>query len=46
MQDGLEEYQRRRLGGWKSDLSFSQWEELTQDISYEEWGVPAPEEFD
>jgi len=45
-EQGLEEYQRRRLGGWESALSFSQLEELTRGISYAEWGIPAPEEFD
>ena len=43
---GLEEYRRRRLGGWETDPPFFQLEDLTRDISYSEWGIPAPEEFE
>ncbi len=43
---GLEEYRRRRLGGWESTPPFSQLADLTRGISHAEWGVPAPEEFD
>jgi len=45
-EDGLAEYLRRRLGGWESDPHFSELEKLTRDITYAEWGVPAPDEFD
>ena len=45
-EQGLEKYRRRRLGGWETDPPFSQLEDLTRDISYSEWEIPAPEEFD
>jgi hypothetical protein len=43
---GLIEYRRRRLDGWKSAPPFPELEELTEGISYAEWGVPEPDEFD
>ena len=43
---GLAEYRRRRLGGWESDPPFSELEKLTRDITYAEWGIPAPDEVD
>jgi len=45
-EQGLMEYQRRRLGGWESNPPFSELEELTRGISHAEWDVPAPDEFD
>ena len=45
-EQGLTEYYRRKLGGWESDPPFAELEELTRDISYAEWDVPAPDEFD
>ncbi|MBM3242652.1 hypothetical protein FJZ31_40850 [Candidatus Poribacteria bacterium] len=44
-EDGLAEYRRRRLGGWESKPPLAELEKLTRDISYAEWGVPAPDEF-
>jgi hypothetical protein len=44
-EDGLAEYRRRRLGGWESKPPFAELDKLTQDITYVEWGVPAPDEF-
>lgn len=43
---GLMEYRRRRLGGWDSKPPFSELEKLTRGISYAEWDVPPPDEFD
>lgn len=46
IEDGLAEYRRRRLGGWESDPPFAELEKLTRDITYADWGIPAPDEFD
>ena len=44
--DGLQEYRRRRLGGREAEPPFPELEELTKDITYAEWDVPPPDEFD
>ena len=44
--EGLSEYRRRRLGGFEFETPFPELEKMTRDITYEEWGVPAPDEFE